>query len=132
MNTPNKKLKASVLVTGVSGLSGSLVIKEFVKQNIPVRALVRNRVKVKEFEGYANVEVYEGDMLIPQTLRAVFHGIEKALMISFSDEKTIDTQQCFIDTAKEAGVPHVIKYSGADSGIGFNSQNFIAQNTNNG
>jgi uncharacterized protein YbjT (DUF2867 family) len=36
----------------------------------------------------------------------------------------VKTQQTFIDAAIRAGVRHIIKYSGAESGIGFNAQNF--------
>ena len=48
-------------------------------------------------------------------------------MISGASEKMIEAQQTFTDAAKDAGVTHIIKYSGVDSGIGFNSQNFISQ-----
>ena len=35
-----------ILVTGVNGLIGSTVIREFARQEYPVRALVRNRANV--------------------------------------------------------------------------------------
>jgi uncharacterized protein YbjT (DUF2867 family) len=114
-----------ILVTGASGLSGSLVIKECVRQNIPVSALVRSNEAAKELAKYPNVKVYVGDLLVPETYQDVLRGIEKALLISSAFEKLVQTQQTFIDTAKKAGVQHIIKYSGAESGIGFNAQNFI-------
>lgn len=129
MNTINKNKQASVLITGVSGLSGSIIIKEFIKRNIPVRALVRSRERVTGLLQAPNVELFEGDMLDAESLKGVFDGIEKALMISSSDARMLDTQKSFIDQAVAAGLPHLIKYSGADSGIGFNGQNFISQRT---
>jgi len=38
----------------------------------------------------------------------------------------VETQETFIDAARSAGVRHIIKFSGRESGIGFNSQNFIS------
>lgn len=122
-----KKSKANILVTGATGLSGQLVIKEFEKQGIPVRALIRDRAKAQAMESYTYAEIYEGDMLQPETLQAALEGVDKALMISSAAKEMVATQQSFTDAAKKAGVTHVVKYSGADSGIGFNSQNFIAQ-----
>lgn len=94
-----------------------------------MRALVRNRAKAKEFEQNSNVEIFEGDMLKPDTLQAALKGVEKVLLISSAFEKMAETQETFIDAAKKAGVPHIIKFSGAESGIGFNSQNFISTKT---
>lgn len=122
-----EQTKASILVTGATGLSGRLVIKAFEEKGIPVRALVRNRALAPELESYRHVTIYEGDMLQPATLQAALNGVEKALMISSAAKQLVATQQSFVDAAKAAGVTHVVKYSGADSGIGFNSQNFIAQ-----
>jgi uncharacterized protein YbjT (DUF2867 family) len=115
---------SKILVTGASGLSGSLIIKEFASQNIPVMALVRNAAKAEELLKYANVEVVIGDLLFPDTYRDALKGTDKVLLISSSFEKMVETQKTFIDTAKHAGVPYIIKYSGAESGIGFNAQNF--------
>lgn len=125
MNQTNTVNRSKVFITGASGLSGSLIVKEFAKQNVPVTVLVRSRIKARHLEKYANVEIIEGDMLRPETFKYALMGVCKALLISSAFDKLVATQQSFIDTAKEAGVPHVIKFSGAESGIGFNSQNFI-------
>ncbi|MEO6868328.1 MAG: SDR family oxidoreductase [Ginsengibacter sp.] len=127
MNNKDEHPKASILVTGATGLSGSIVIKELAKQNTPVKALVRNIDKAKKFEAFPNVEICVGDMLKPETLKLALDGVEKILMISSAFEKMIETQQTFTNAAKDSGVKHIIKYSGADSGVGFNSQNFISQ-----
>jgi uncharacterized protein YbjT (DUF2867 family) len=113
-----------ILVTGATGLSGSLVIREFVRQQAPVRALVRNRAKARELETLPAVEVTEGDMLRPGTLGAALDGVDRVLMISSARERMIQTQCMFIDAAKSAGVRHVVKWSGKESGIGFNPGHF--------
>jgi uncharacterized protein YbjT (DUF2867 family) len=113
-----------ILVTGATGLSGSIVIHEFVRQNTPVRALVRSRVKARAFEMFPTVEIIEGDMLRPETLRDAMQGIDRALMISTANPQMVETQCTFIDAAKKAGVSHIVKFSGAESGVDFNVNNF--------
>ena len=57
-----------LLITGASGRSGSAVIREFARQQFPVRALVKSRAKAQALEMLPNVEVVEGDMLRAETL----------------------------------------------------------------
>jgi len=113
-----------VLVTGAAGLSGSIVIKEFARQGIPVRALVRSREKARQWEGNSNVEIVEGDMLDAERLGSILDGIDRALLISSANQQMVETQCTFIDACKRAGVPHVIKFSGEDTQVGFNVQHF--------
>jgi len=120
------KLMPKIFITGASGLAGSIIVSESARQNISVRVLVRRREKVQWLEGFKNVEVVEGDLLKPESYIRSLHGIEKALLISAAFERLTDTQQTFINVAKIAGVNHVIKFSGFESGIGFNPQNFDA------
>ena len=113
-----------VLVTGAGGLSGSIVIREFARQKTPVKALVRDRAKAAAFKGLPGVEIVEGDMLRPETLHAGFDGVDQVLMISSSGAQMAETQCTFIDAAKQAGLMRIVKFSGAESGIGFNARNF--------
>jgi len=113
-----------ILVTGATGLSGSAVIREFARRSEPVRALVRSRAKASVFEAFPTVEVVEGDMLQPETLGEALKGVDRVLMISSARERMLQTQCTFIDACKEAGIRHIIKFSGKESGIGFNPENF--------
>jgi uncharacterized protein YbjT (DUF2867 family) len=114
----------TVMVTGAAGLSGSAVIREFARHNTPVRALVRSRAKAAAFEAFPTVEIVEGDMLQPATLQNALSGVERALMISSSNQRIVETQCTFIDAAKQAGVHQIAKLSGAESGVGFEQKNF--------
>ncbi|MFL5663521.1 MAG: SDR family oxidoreductase [Ktedonobacteraceae bacterium] len=113
-----------ILVTGASGLSGSAVICEFARQGYPVKALVRNRAKAQALETLPTVEIVEGDMLRSETLADALSGAERVLLISTADQQMVEAQCAFIDEAKKAGVHHIVKFSGAESGIGFNQRNF--------
>ena len=60
----------------------------------------------------------------PETLSGALDGVERALLISSATPAMYDTQCTFIDAAKAAGVRHVVKFSGKESSIGFNPDNF--------
>jgi uncharacterized protein YbjT (DUF2867 family) len=113
-----------ILVTGAAGLSGSIVIREFARQKTEVRALVRSRAKASKLETFPTVEIVEGDMLRPETLGAALDGVDRVLMISSSSPQMLETQCTFIDASKKAGVRHIVKFSGAESSVGFNPENF--------
>ncbi|HMF97024.1 MAG TPA: NAD(P)H-binding protein [Vicinamibacterales bacterium] len=71
-----------ILVTGAAGLNGSAILREFSRNRVAVRALVRDRSKAVALATLPHVEVVEGDMARTETLDRVFEGIDRALMIS--------------------------------------------------
>jgi len=113
-----------ILVTGATGLNGSAIVKEFSLNKAAVRALVRNRAKAGAIEKLPGVEIVEGDMTRPETLGPALDGVDRALMISSSEPAMVSTQTKFIDACRDAGVEHVVKFSGKESGIGFEAANF--------
>jgi len=104
-----------ILLTGATGTAGSFIANEFVKQQVPVRILVRDRTKAKRLENIPTIEIVEGDMSVPSGLARALHGVHRALMISAPVMDMIETQCKFIDACKAAGVRHVIKFSGLDA-----------------
>ncbi|MBB3452733.1 uncharacterized protein YbjT (DUF2867 family) [Rhizobium sp. BK313] len=103
-----------------------MTIDEFVREGQHVRALVRNLAKASDIglDRLAEVELVEGDMGKPDTLDAALDGIQRVLMISSPTPNMFETQCCFIDACKRNGVRHIIKFSGAESGIGFDPSKF--------
>ncbi|WP_109078367.1 SDR family oxidoreductase [Aggregatibacter kilianii] len=63
----------TILVIGATGSIGQLVVKEAVAQGYAVRALVRNARKA-HFD--AGVELFEGDLTQPETLRGITANID--------------------------------------------------------
>lgn len=63
-----------VFVTGGSGLIGSFLIPELLRQGHQVKALYRGQVPA--VEGAAQVQWLEGDILDPALLRAAMQGVE--------------------------------------------------------
>ncbi|KAB2384870.1 SDR family oxidoreductase [Actinomadura montaniterrae] len=113
-----------ILVTGATGLSGSLIVEELSRQGVPVRALFRNPDRAGQLRSLPGVEPVQGDMLRPETLVEAFEGVERVLLISSAKERMGATQAAFIDAAKAAGVPHIVKLSGKEAGVGFDLQGF--------
>lgn len=104
-----------ILLTGATGLAGSFIANEFVRQREPVRILVRNRAKATGLEKVPTVEIVEGDMSRRSSLGSALDGVDRALMISAPSMDMVETQCTFIDACKAAGVRHVIKFSGLDA-----------------
>src|SRR6266566_9764963 len=104
-----------ILLTGATGLAGSFIANEFVRQREFVRVLVRNRAKAAGLEKVPTVEIVEGDMSRPSSLGSALDGVDRVLMISAPLMDMVETQCTFVDACKAAGVRHVIKFSGLDS-----------------
>jgi uncharacterized protein YbjT (DUF2867 family) len=113
-----------ILVTGAAGLNGSAVVREFSRNGVPVRALVRDRAKAEAIARFPHVEIVEGDMAREETLGAALQGVDRVLMISSTTPQMVETQCRFVDACKAAGVAHVVKFSGKESGVNFESKNF--------
>ena len=101
-----------ILVTGATGLNGSELVRRLSAKGIPSRALVRNLEKAQSLASLPNVEIVVGDMARPDSLAKALHGVERAMLISSSDPTMVETQSSFIDSARKAGVKHVVKLSG--------------------
>src|SRR5215468_4275455 len=104
-----------ILLTGATGLAGSFIIDEFVRERVPVRILVRNKAKARGLEKAPTVQIIGGDMSRPSSLGSALDGVDRVLMISAPLMDMVKTQNTFIDAAKAAGVRHVIKFSGLDA-----------------
>ena len=101
-----------ILVTGATGLNGSELVRRLSAKGIPSRALVRNPAKAQPLASLPNVEVVEGDMARPDSLTDALRGVERAMLISSSDQTMVEVQSSFIDAARRAGVHHIVKLSG--------------------
>jgi uncharacterized protein YbjT (DUF2867 family) len=101
-----------ILVTGSTGLTGSAVVREFVRRSRPVRALVRNRPGRRAWTAAPGVETVEADLLVPGTLAAALDGIDTVVLISSADDRMVEAQGNLIDAAVASGVDHIVKVSG--------------------
>lgn len=114
-----------ILITGATGRSSGMIVREFIRQKKRIRVLVRNRFEAKEFENNSLVELVEGNIANRESLGIALDKVDKVLLISSPRGNMLEAQCLFIDSAKSAGVPHIVKFSGAESGIGFDPNRFI-------
>lgn len=99
-----------ILVTGATGNNGSEIVKLLAAQNVPVRAMVRDRQKASEIAA-ANVAVVEADFDRPETLLNTLDGVERAFLVTNSSERAQAQQMAFVEAAKQSGVAHIVKLS---------------------
>jgi len=101
-----------ILVTGVTGQTGSAVVRRLAARGVPVRGLARNLDKAAPLAALPGVEIVPGDMADPATLGPALRDVDRALLISSSAADMQTVQINFIDAARQAGVRHVVKLSG--------------------
>ncbi|MTD55160.1 SDR family oxidoreductase [Amycolatopsis pithecellobii] len=116
-----------ILITGATGLTGSAVVREFVRQGRPARILVRDPAKIRA--SAPGIETVQADLLVPDTLPAALDGIDTVVLISGADDRMVEAQGNLIDTAVTHGVDHIVKVSGmgADPRSPFRFGRFHAQ-----
>lgn len=81
-----------VLITGVTGLVGSAVAKEFLSHGLSVRALVRNPSSHAFVKSISDkIEIVEGDILdvlsLEEAMKGVDYVVHAAAVVSFSPKE---------------------------------------------
>ena len=69
----DRRYRFMMLVTGASGFVGSAVLRRLIEAGEQVRALVRPTSERRNLDGI-DVEIVEGDLSLPKTLRAGLDG----------------------------------------------------------
>lgn len=93
----------TVLVTGATGSVGRHVVERLVAAGATVRALTRNPATAGLPEG---VEVHEGDLTRPDTLRAALRGVERLYLFPVPE-----TAREVVAAAEDAGVSRIVVLS---------------------
>jgi len=98
-----------ILVTGGTGKVGSEVIKELVKRNANVRALVRKQeASTKMPEG---VDVIQGDLLDPVSVRKALDGVEKLYLLNAVVPDELTQGLIAYDLAKKLQLKQIVYHS---------------------
>src|SRR5262249_49501476 len=113
-----------ILVTGATGSSGGAIVRELAQRGASFRVLVRSAARAAEASHLQGVARFEGDMGRPASLARALDGVDTALVLSSSTPEMADVQTSFVDGGKRAGVRFVVKFSGKESGIGFDQTRF--------
>src|SRR6202051_4558107 len=98
-----------ILVTGGTGKVGSEVIKELVKRNVSVRALVRKQEASTTMpEG---IEVSLGDLLDPVTVRKALDGVDKLYLLNAVVPDELTQGLIAYDLAKKLKLKQIVYHS---------------------
>ncbi|HEY8207291.1 MAG TPA: SDR family oxidoreductase [Myxococcaceae bacterium] len=99
-----------ILVTGATGTVGSEVVRQLRAAGQKVRAMVRSPDKVEAIKKQG-AEVALGDFGRPETHREALAGVEKVFLLSAMTPKMAEHETAFVNSAKDAGVKHVVLLS---------------------
>ncbi len=98
-----------ILVVGSTGNVGSEVVKELLKRNATVRALVRKKgAAVAKQE---RVEVVEGDLLDPASVEKALDGVDKLYLLNAVVPDELTQGLIAYDLAKKLKLKHIVYHS---------------------
>jgi len=101
-----------VLVGGGSGRLGRLVVAGLLAQGVRVRVLSRQNTLAVHL-AQAGVELSQGELGEPDTLQRALNGVRAAFLLSPISPDLARHQRHFVQAARQAGVPRLVKLSGS-------------------
>lgn len=101
-----------VLVGGGSGRLGRLVVAGLLAQGVRVRVLSRQSTLAAHL-AQAGVELSQGELAQPGTLQRALSGVRAAFLLSPISPDLAQHQGHFVQAARQAGVPRLVKLSGS-------------------
>lgn len=115
----------NVLITGATGFIGRHLLKRLIDEGHHCRCLVRNMSNVDELFKHPKVELFQGDVTKPKTLKAigknidvVYHLVAAGHVTSVSDEDlkvffnlNVDGTKNIMKTCGQNGVKRFIHFS---------------------
>lgn len=109
-----------ILLTGITGNNGGATATALLETGARFRALVRDLDRASEWAD-KGVELVQGDLEDSASVRAALEGIDRAVLILPNSQEQERLELSFIETAKQAGLPWIIKLSSPEAVRGTNS-----------
>lgn len=106
-----------MLVTGATGNIGSKVVAELQKQNVSIRAFVRDPKKAEAMLGQS-VELAVGDFADATSVRRALENVESVFLACSNDPRQVEYETSVIDAAVAAGVRRIVKLSALGAEVG--------------
>jgi uncharacterized protein YbjT (DUF2867 family) len=101
----------TILVTGATGKTGSVVVSQLRARNYPVRALVRAvDARSKQLEALG-AEVVVADMYDPDQLFDAIRGTQRAYFVPLINPFMIQSATAFAVAAREVKLEHIVQMS---------------------
>jgi len=103
-----------ILLTGITGNNGGATANALLKKGVKFRALVRDLDKAADWAA-KGVELVQGDLNDPASVQAALKGIDVAVLILPNGEDQQRLELSFIETAKQASLPWILKLSSPEA-----------------
>lgn len=103
-----------ILLTGITGNIGGATARALLAQGVRFRALVRDLAKAAAW-GEQGVELVQGDFEDPDSITRALQGVDRALLVLPNGEQQERLELAFIQTARTAGLPWILKLSSPEA-----------------
>lgn len=107
---PKGAERKMIVITGATGQVGGEILQRLVQQDVPVRALVRDRAKADSVRR-SGAETVEGDFARPETLYRALEGAETMFLACTNVPEQVELESGAVDAAVRTGVRRVVKLS---------------------
>jgi uncharacterized protein YbjT (DUF2867 family) len=103
-----------ILLTGITGNNGGATANALLEKGIKFRALVRDLEKASDWAD-KGVELVQGDLNDSASVAAALEGIDRAVLVLPNSQEQERLEVAFVATAKEAGLPWILKLSSPEA-----------------
>lgn len=114
----------TILVTGATGNVGRNVVKQLLRRDAEVRALVRDPAKA---DLPAGVDVIQGDLLDVDSLRAALSGVSTLFLLNGVVADEFTQALIALNVAREAGIERIVYLSVIHSDVYVNVPHFAGK-----
>jgi uncharacterized protein YbjT (DUF2867 family) len=103
-----------ILLTGITGNIGGATARALLAKGVRFRALVRDPAKAAAWAAQG-VELVQGDVEDAAAVTRALAGVDRALLVMPNGEFQERAEVAFTHTAKQAGLPWIIKLSSPEA-----------------
>ncbi len=96
-----------LLVTGATGNTGSLIVKQLLERGVAVRALARDEGRAQALR-QQGAEVVLGDLDVPSTLDAAVDGVDKVYLVTWNGPTAEQQRKNVVAAARRVGAAHIV------------------------
>lgn len=103
-----------ILLTGITGNIGGATANYLLEKGVKFRALTRDIAKAASW-AERGVELVQGDLENAEAVKRALQGVDRALLVMPNGEHQERAELAFIRTAKEVGLPWIMKLSSPEA-----------------
>ncbi|WP_298543384.1 NmrA family NAD(P)-binding protein [uncultured Aquimarina sp.] len=103
----------NIFLTGVTGNTGSHIVKELEQTNSKLTALVKESSPENTINGLRKkgLNVIKGDVINPKSYQSQLSKTDVALLNVGNSSKQLELEKAYIDVSKNSSLKHLVKFS---------------------